>query len=107
MLHQKIGMVFKMLMVLSDVISLVHEEASNSVIQLLREEVGYQMTDQAFKQALDRLSEYGDVELSLVLNLGILLKYATLTNQQISSQIFFDYFKRVASRIKASSSPSF
>lgn len=98
--EQKDDEIFTMMLVLSDVISLVQESVHQEVIQLLRKRVGDQVTDKTFKKAIDQIAQTGNINFSLLLNLGILLKYGELVDITISHEPFEKYLGKVIQLVK-------
>ncbi|MBD3192727.1 MAG: hypothetical protein GF308_18960 [Candidatus Heimdallarchaeota archaeon] len=101
--EQKKDDIFTLMLVLSDVISFVQEGVHQEVIQLLRKKVGNSVNNKAFQKTLDQIAQTGNIDFSLLLNLGILLKYSKLVEIPVSKELFEKYLKKVSELIKKES----
>jgi hypothetical protein len=90
---------FTMMLLVSDVIGILQEEATKSVTQILQEELQGELSHDEIKESLDQLSTQGYLDFSLLLNLGILLKYAEITDVEISTELFFNKLESVKNKI--------
>ena len=92
--------IFRFLLLLSEVISAIHIQATNNVIKTLKANLKAIMKAKEVQKRIDELSQASSHDFSLMLNLGILCIYARINDLPESLAAFNRYFSKVIKQIK-------
>ncbi len=98
---QKKDKKFKMMVALSVVLSYFHKRTMLATNKVLKKEFDDQLSKRQFDKLLECLYQTADVDLSLLQNTAILLKYAQITKTEISTKQFDKKKKIVMKKIHA------
>ncbi len=90
---------FMMMIAMSVIVSYFQKRSTKSTHKLLKEVVNSSMDSKLFTRALDLLYQKADVDLSLLQNLTILMKYAKLTKVEISEKHLDKKKKKVIKKL--------
>ena len=91
---------FKLLLLLSEIISEIHKKSTNEIIKHLQTDFKGKMTKKIVTERIDQLSQESIADFSLLLNLGILCEYAKIVQEPIPLQIYAEYLEKVKKLIK-------
>jgi len=98
---QKKDKKFKMMVALSVILSYFHKRTMEATNKLLKKEFDDQLSKRQFDKLLECLYQTADVDLSLLQNVAILLKYAQITKTPITTKHFDKKKKKVINKIKS------
>jgi hypothetical protein len=90
---------FKLMVALSVIIEYFQKRTVESIHKLLRDDLKDKFPNNCFKKSLDLLHQKADSDFSLLLNIGVLMKYAKITKVEISSKYFDKKLKMVSKKI--------
>ena len=91
---------FRFLLLLSEIISAIHIQATNNVIKTLKANLKSIMKAKAAQKRIDELSQASSPDFSLMLNLGILCIYARIIDLPEPLAAYNRYFSKVIKKIK-------
>ncbi|NPD88259.1 MAG: hypothetical protein HGN29_06030 [Asgard group archaeon] len=97
---QKKDKKFKMMVVLSVLISHLHKKNSDIVHKNLRNEIVDSITKKEFDQAMELLYQRADEDLSLLQNISVLKNFAKLTKHDLPIKVYQKKKKIVLKKIK-------
>lgn len=86
---------FRFLLCLSEIIKEIHIKSTQNLVQAIEKKLTNKLNKKEIKKRLDELSQESDVNFSLLINLGILNSYATMTDSLPATDIYDVYFNKV------------
>ena len=92
--------VFRFLLMLSEIISEIQKRSTNELVGQIKSELTTTLNVKEIQQRLDILSQSSDVDFSLLINLGILCKYAKIIGKSEPIEYYNDYFVKVINSLK-------
>ncbi len=90
---------FNLMVALSVIIEYFQKRATVTIHKQLRDDLKNKFVNNSFKKSLDFLHQTADDDFSLLLNIGVLMKYAKVTKTEISSKYFDKKLKIVLKKL--------
>ncbi len=90
---------FKLMIALSVIIEYFQKRTVESIHKQLRSDLKEKFVNNSFKKSLDLLHQRADEDFSLLLNIGVLMKYAKVTKIDISPKYFDKRLKVVSKKL--------
>ncbi len=90
---------FKLMVALSVIIEYFQKRTVESVQKMLRDDLKEKFVNNSFKKSLDFLHQRADADFSLLLNIGVLMRYAKVTKIDISPKHFDKKLKVVSKKL--------
>ena len=92
---------FRFLLCLSEIIKEIHIISTKKLVKAIEKKIQNKMKKKEITLKLDELSQDSDINFSLLINLGILNKYAALVDLPPITEIFNKYFDVVIKLIES------
>lgn len=92
---------FRFLLCLSEIIKEIHIISTKKLVKAIEKKIQNKMKKKEITLKLDELSQDSDINFSLLINLGILNKYAALVDLPPITEIFNKYFDIVIKLIES------
>ncbi|MHA1217255.1 MAG: hypothetical protein ACTSSN_11320 [Candidatus Heimdallarchaeaceae archaeon] len=90
---------FNLMVALSVIIEYFQKRTTESIHKQLRDDLKSKFVNNTFKKSLDLLHQIADSDFSLLLNIGVLMKYASVTKTEISSKYYDKKLKEVSKKL--------
>ncbi|TET75128.1 MAG: hypothetical protein E3J43_08805 [Candidatus Heimdallarchaeota archaeon] len=90
---------FNLMVALSVIIEYFQKRTTVAIHKQLRADLRSKFVNNSFKKSLDFLHQTADSDFSLLLNIGVLMKYARVTKTEISSKYYDKTLKVVSKKL--------
>jgi hypothetical protein len=100
MAHEQINQSLKLMLAYSVVITEIQQKATRKVLSEIRKSLKEKISTKKINAVIDNLSEQGNVDFSLLINLGILQAYAKLAKEPIPEKEYKKYQTKIATLIE-------